>query len=299
MRVPAVVGLVPGAVPARHRGQAVPGPDRLRAGRRRRLPRRGRPARARRRRAEHRRRSARPAGKDAAAARGGRVGGGAPATRAAHQIEEGPDKSGVFARVRRRGGERLRARPARRAGRAVARRSAPGAGLVAATRFEEQQPTWVVTGTDARRARAGGARCSTRSALRDRFAVATDGGGADPAARAPRERRDDAVRPDLPADRARRCTRARPGVAAAFYARAVRGGARSSTHPLVLAAALAGVVGARRSRAGVGRGAAARGAARRAARAAGRARSTRSSRARGSRVLVDGPDRCRCSGTST
>ena len=47
-------------------------------------------------------------------------------------------------------------------------------GLVAATRFEEQQPTWVVAGTD----RAGldqAVRLFDPKVLRDRFAIATDG----------------------------------------------------------------------------------------------------------------------------
>jgi hypothetical protein len=56
----------------------------------------------------------------------------------------------------------------------VVRRSSHGAGLVAATRFEEQQPTWVVTGVDEK-----GLERATRllsvQLLRDHYAVATDG----------------------------------------------------------------------------------------------------------------------------
>jgi hypothetical protein len=97
---------------------------------------------------------------------------------AARQIEQGPAKSGVFARfgpdtsgyeleLLNRFGE-------------VSRRVGGGGGgsgsLVAATRFEEQQPSWLVTGTDRlgleRAVRLVGAR-----SLRDRFAVASAGGG--------------------------------------------------------------------------------------------------------------------------
>jgi hypothetical protein len=89
---------------------------------------------------------------------------------AARQIERGPGVSGVFARIRPdRGSYRMELLDQR--GR-VALGARPGAGLVAATRFEEQQPTWVVTGID----RAGlqrAARLLERVHLRDRFAAAT------------------------------------------------------------------------------------------------------------------------------
>ena len=97
---------------------------------------------------------------------------------AARQVEEGPDKSGVFARfaAAAAGGiayelDLLDAQDR------VVRRLGRGAGLVAATRFEEQQPTWVVTGTD----RSGLDRAVAlldEKLLRDRFAIATDGSGA-------------------------------------------------------------------------------------------------------------------------
>jgi hypothetical protein len=93
---------------------------------------------------------------------------------AAHQIEEGPDTSGVFARFRRVGGryslELLG--PDER----VAAALGNGSGLVAATRFEEQQPTWVVSGADD----AGLDRAInivSESVLRDRFAVAATAAG--------------------------------------------------------------------------------------------------------------------------
>jgi hypothetical protein len=99
---------------------------------------------------------------------------------AAEQIEQGPDKSGVFARFSAAGsdgrGYRLDLLDSDTR---VVRTLAAGAGLVAATRFEEQQPTWVVAGTD----RAGldrAVRLLDPKVLRDRFAVATDGGAASP-----------------------------------------------------------------------------------------------------------------------
>jgi hypothetical protein len=91
---------------------------------------------------------------------------------AAHQIEEGPGKSGVFARpARGASGYEIDLLDAQ--GRVV-RRLGAGAGIVAAARFEGQQPTWVVSGTDSagleRAVRLVGA-----GTLRDRFAVATTG----------------------------------------------------------------------------------------------------------------------------
>jgi hypothetical protein len=55
----------------------------------------------------------------------------------------------------------------------------PGSGIVAATRFEEQQPAWAVSGTD----QAGlerAVRLLTTSALRNRYAVVADGAGPRP-----------------------------------------------------------------------------------------------------------------------
>lgn len=82
-------------------------------------------------------------------------------------IGDGPGLSGVYVRIPRAGGEigTLDAR-----GRAV-RRLGPGTGLVAATRLEEQQPTWVVTGTDEAGVRAA-ASAFREADLRDRFALA-------------------------------------------------------------------------------------------------------------------------------
>lgn len=94
---------------------------------------------------------------------------------AAEQIEQGPERSGVFARFSAAGAGAKSYRldlldPQSR----VVRTLGSGAGLVAATRFEEQQPTWVVAGTDpAGLERA--VRLLDGKVLRNRFAVATEG----------------------------------------------------------------------------------------------------------------------------
>ena len=93
---------------------------------------------------------------------------------ASEQIEQGPGKSGVFARFGAAGGgayELDLLDPQTRAVRSLG----PGAGLVAATRFEDQAPTWVVAGTDS----AGLARAVAlldERTLASRFALATAGG---------------------------------------------------------------------------------------------------------------------------
>jgi hypothetical protein len=58
-------------------------------------------------------------------------------------------------------------------GRAVERLT--DAGMVAAVRRDPDQPTWVVTGTDATAA-AGAAAALDGAVLRDRYAVAFSGG---------------------------------------------------------------------------------------------------------------------------
>jgi hypothetical protein len=94
---------------------------------------------------------------------------------ASEQIEMGPDKSGVFARfgpTGTNGGYDLelldaRTRPVRTLG--------SGSGLVAATRFEDQAPTWVVAGTDSAGLDRAAALLEQRT-LESRFALATSGG---------------------------------------------------------------------------------------------------------------------------
>jgi hypothetical protein len=91
---------------------------------------------------------------------------------AVRKLEEGPGESGVFARPVQRG-DAFDVALLDAKGR-VARTLGPGSGLVAATRYKDQQPTWVVSGTDV----AGVERAAAlldRSALRDRFAVAASG----------------------------------------------------------------------------------------------------------------------------
>jgi Domain of unknown function (DUF4430) len=92
---------------------------------------------------------------------------------AAAQIEDGPQASGVFAELERRGGDfRLTGlgvdgEPARAFG--------PGAGFVAATRRYDAPPTWVVTGVGLAGVRAAAGLLDAAD-LRDHYAVATEGG---------------------------------------------------------------------------------------------------------------------------
>jgi hypothetical protein len=92
---------------------------------------------------------------------------------AARQLEEGPGKSGVFARVVPAGnGYRFDLLDSKGD---VTDSLTSGAGIVAATRYEDKQPTWVVAGTD----QAGlklAERLVTEQTLRDRYAVATEAG---------------------------------------------------------------------------------------------------------------------------
>jgi hypothetical protein len=95
---------------------------------------------------------------------------GTPATEA---IERGPRASGVYARFAG-GGQTLTLLDAR--GRA-ARTLAAGTGLVAATRYAEEAPVWVVTGTDAAGVRRA-AYAFSEAALRNHFSLALESGGA-------------------------------------------------------------------------------------------------------------------------
>lgn len=92
---------------------------------------------------------------------------------AVRKLEEGPGESGVFARPVERG-EAFEVELLDAQGRTT-RTIGPGSGIVAATRFEEQQPTWVVSGTDAP-GLASAVALLDSAALRDRFAVAASGG---------------------------------------------------------------------------------------------------------------------------
>lgn len=65
--------------------------------------------------------------------------------RAGRQLDVGPTESGVFARFVDKGTKLQLLDPTGK----VRRTLGPGAGLIAATRWNDQPPTWFVTGTDA------------------------------------------------------------------------------------------------------------------------------------------------------
>jgi hypothetical protein len=88
-------------------------------------------------------------------------------------VDHGPSTSGIYARFTDAGGS-LQLLDGR--GRVV-RTLGAGAGLVAATRDIQSQPTWLITGTDPAGVGAA-ARALTAGALRRRFAVAVDRGAA-------------------------------------------------------------------------------------------------------------------------
>jgi hypothetical protein len=92
---------------------------------------------------------------------------------AARSLEYGPAKSGVFAKPDP-AGHRIALLDA--TGRTV-RTLGPGSGLVAATTFTGQQPTWIVTGTDEVGV-AAAAGALTEDELDGHFAVAIDNGKA-------------------------------------------------------------------------------------------------------------------------
>jgi hypothetical protein len=91
--------------------------------------------------------------------------------RAALQLEQGPEVSGVYARLNQAGSE-IELLDQRGE---VARTLKAGGGLVAATRYEDQQPAWVVTGTDAAGV-ASAAAALSEEILAERFAVAIEQG---------------------------------------------------------------------------------------------------------------------------
>ena len=86
------------------------------------------------------------------------------------QIDRGPAVGGVYARFSADGRQLDLLDPRAQAVRTLG----AGAGLVAATRFEQQAPTWAITGTDATGVRAAAGALDAR-ALARRFAVALDG----------------------------------------------------------------------------------------------------------------------------
>jgi hypothetical protein len=92
--------------------------------------------------------------------------------RAVEQLERGPRASGVYARVAP-DGRTITALDAR--GRA-ARRLGPGTGLIAATRFREEDPVWVVSGTDAAGVLLAAEQAFDESVLNEKFALAVSDG---------------------------------------------------------------------------------------------------------------------------
>ena len=94
---------------------------------------------------------------------------------ASEQIEKGPDKSGVFAQFNPVGQSGAYDLALLDAQTRTVRTLGPGSGLVAATRFEDQAPTWVVAGTDSAGLGRAIALLDQRT-LDSRFAVATSGG---------------------------------------------------------------------------------------------------------------------------
>jgi Domain of unknown function (DUF4430) len=90
----------------------------------------------------------------------------------AHQIESGPRASGVYARFSASGGTLTVLNEQG----SVARTLTAGAGLIAATRYAEEAPIWVITGTDDAGV-ALAARAFDQTALANRFALALAPGG--------------------------------------------------------------------------------------------------------------------------
>ena len=89
----------------------------------------------------------------------------------ARRLEKGPKVSGVFARPTADGKQFALLDPRGRTVRSLG----SGSGLVAATRFLDQQPTWVVTGTD-QVGLAAAAAALVEKRLSDHFAVALEQG---------------------------------------------------------------------------------------------------------------------------
>jgi hypothetical protein len=93
---------------------------------------------------------------------------------ASEQIEQGPDRSGVFARFNPTGTNGAYDLELLDAQKHVVRTLGPGGGLVAATRFQDQAPTWVVAGTDSSGLDRA-VQLLEQRILDQRFAVGTDG----------------------------------------------------------------------------------------------------------------------------
>jgi hypothetical protein len=91
---------------------------------------------------------------------------------AASLIAKGPSSSGVYARFSGPNGKSLQLLDARVR---VVKTLGAGAGLIAATRDQVSEPTWMITGTDPAGV-AAAASALTPARLRDHFALAVQGG---------------------------------------------------------------------------------------------------------------------------
>jgi hypothetical protein len=94
---------------------------------------------------------------------------------AARQLEAGPEASGVFAKPDPAGGKIALLDSEGQ----VQRTLGAASGLVAATSFTDQEPTWLVTGTDDVGV-AAAAAAITEDQLRDHFALAIEAGKGEP-----------------------------------------------------------------------------------------------------------------------
>jgi hypothetical protein len=90
---------------------------------------------------------------------------------ASRQLEEGPEVSGVFAKPTASGASIALMDPDGKSERTLG----PGSGLVAATSYQDEHPTWLVTGTDDVGV-AAAAAALTEDQLRFHFALAIDAG---------------------------------------------------------------------------------------------------------------------------
>ena len=161
------------------------------------------------------RRSARPPGKDMLRVVVG-VWKDVRGDAAAAKLEEGPGESGVFARARE-AGRRLRASTLLDAQGRIVRTLGAGRRHRGRDALRGAAADLGGVGDRRSRARSGACGCVDARVLRDRFAVATDGAAADPAApRRSRGGRDDARSCPHTGRPGRRCTRRGPASAAAF-----------------------------------------------------------------------------------
>lgn len=94
------------------------------------------------------------------------------ADRAVRTLEQGPRRSGVFARFAKDGSAVALLDSAGRTTRTLR----AGAGIVAATQLEDAAPVWMITGTDEAGVRAAAEAFAQGSELAGRYAVAAQGG---------------------------------------------------------------------------------------------------------------------------